>query len=101
MPEQRLQSCRRASLLVIFLAILSELQVLMFDRPAYRKLARLIPPITTAAMREPSQTDDMPYANEKQSAWLEQSYHWWRLYRSFTRAWGLLSRVYSWQAIDF
>ena len=53
-------------------------------------------------MRDPSQVaspGDMPPVNEKQEAWLERSYHWWRLYRSLTRALDLLCRVCSWNAL--
>lgn len=74
------------------------LQILIYHRPAYQKLARSIRPVAAVAMRRPSHVAsrrDLPEVNEKQGTWLEQSHHWWRLYRSLTRALGLLSRVYS------
>ena len=76
----------------------SELQALIDHRPAYQKLARIVRPITAAARRKPGKTTppgDLPYVNEKQEAWLQRSYRWWRLYRSITRALDMLSRVYS------
>ena len=78
-----------------------ELQVLRRQRPAYQKLARVIRPVAAVAMRNSTQTSspgEMPRVNEKQEAWLERSYYWWRLYRSLTRALSPLSRVYLWNA---
>lgn len=84
--------------MVMFSSFDSDLQVLILPRPAYQKLVRVIRPIVAVAMREHGQIafpGDMPQVNEKQEAWLERSHHWWKLYRSFARALGLLSRVYS------
>ena len=88
--------------MVVFASICFDSQVLTCRRPACQKLARVIRPIAAVAMRDPSQVAspaDMPRVNEKQEAWLERSYHWWRLYRSLTRALGLLCRVCSWNAL--
>lgn len=88
--------------MVFFSSFCSASQVLTRQRPAYQKLARVIRPMATIAMREHGQIafpGDMPRVNEKQEAWLERSHHWWRMYRSFRRAVDLLSRVYSWSAV--
>lgn len=88
--------------MVMFSIICFDLQVLRRQRPAYQKLARVIRLITALALRNSNQTvspGDMPRVNEKQEAWLERSYHWWRLYRSLTRALITLSRVYPWNAV--
>ena len=99
--ENGRQSHRSASL-VVMISIFILLRVLISQRPTYQKLARVVRPIAAVAMRGPSQMaspSEMTPVNEKQEAWLEQSYHWWRLYRSLTRAYGLLCRVYSWNAV--
>ena len=80
----------------------SVLRVLICQRPAHPKLVRIIHSIATSAMRRSSQVTpsvDAPQVNEKQEAWLEYSYHWWRVYGSFIRAWGLLFRQYSANAV--
>lgn len=88
--------------MVLFSSFCFELQVLTGSRPAYQKLARAIRPIAAVARRGPRHIGsprNMPRMNEKQEVWLERTFHWWRLYRSLTRALGLLSRVYSWSAV--
>lgn len=79
-----------------------ELRVLIRQRPAYQNLVRVIRPVAAIAMRGPTQFASpvgLPRVKEKQGALLRRSYHWWRLYCSFRRAFGLLCRAYSWNAV--
>ena len=76
-----------------------EMQVLICQRPAYQKLSRVIRPSVAIAMRRHTKAaslDDSSRLNEKQGAWIERSRHCWKLYRSLTRAWDLVSRIRSW-----
>ena len=78
------------------------LHVLMRQRSAYQRVARVLRPIAVVAMRGPNQVlspRDMPRLNEKQEALPKQSRRWWMSYRSFTRALSLLSRMYYWSAV--
>ena len=88
--------------MVMFLSFYFEMQVLICQRPAYRKLARVIRPSLAVAMRSHTKAafvDDMSRLNEKQGAWIERSHHCWKLYRSLARAWDLVSRICSWNVI--
>ena len=103
MLQKRHQRHWWAALGVTLSSLCFELQVLMRQRSAYQMYARVIHPIAAVAMRGPSQVaslGEMPQVNEKPEALLKRSYHWWRLYRSFTRTLGLLSRVYSWSTVE-
>ena len=88
--------------MVMFPSLFFEVQVLICQRPAYQKLARVIRPSVAIAMRNHTRAaslDDMSRLNEKQGAWIEGSHHCWKLYRSLARAWDLVSRICSWNVI--
>ena len=88
--------------MVMFPSFYFEMQVLKCQRPAYRKLARVIRPSVAIAMHghtKAASLDDMSRLNEKQGAWIERSHHCWKLYRSLVRAWDLVSRISSWNVI--
>ena len=88
--------------MVMFASFCFEIPALICQRPAYRKLAKVIRPSVAIAMRSHTKAaslDDMPRLNEKQGAWIERSHHCWRLYRSLARAWDHVSRIGSWNVI--